>query len=133
MDKYDLVLDIIEHPEKYTSDQLAEILSEPETREIYTLLCKTESAIKDYEKPNVSTEWKRFSNSINSPAPIILMVWQPSRINHNHSRVLSIAAVAAGIAITVSVIDYKSEPIAKNMAVAPFCCGRINRYDNGSA
>ena len=32
--KYGLVLDIIEHPDKYTSEQLAEILTDPETREI---------------------------------------------------------------------------------------------------
>lgn len=119
MDKYDLVLDIIEHPEKYTSEQLAEIMSEPETREIYTLLCKTESAIKDYEKPNVSTEWKRFSNS-----QLIrqrrLLSWFGSRAASITTIVgSSIAAVAAGIAVTVSVIDYKSEPIAENMAVAP--------------
>ena len=59
MDKYDLVLDIIEHPEKYTSEQLAEIMSEPETREIYNLLCKTESVIKGYEEPDVSAEWEK--------------------------------------------------------------------------
>ncbi len=119
MNKFDLVLDIIEHPEKYTSEQLAEIMSEPETREIYNLLCKTESVIKSFEEPDVSAEWEKFSNS---------------RLEHRH-RVFSwlggraasitaivgtsIAAVAAGIAVTVSLIDYKSKPIAENTAVDP--------------
>ena len=65
MDKYDLVLDIIEHSEKYSSEQLAEIMSEPETREIYNLLCKTESAIKDSEEPDVSNEWEKLGSSRN--------------------------------------------------------------------
>lgn len=119
MDKYDLVLDIIEHPEKYTSEQLAEIMSEPETREIYNLLCKTESAIKDYEKPDVSTEWEKFSNT-QLVRPRRLFAWFGSRAASITAIVsTSIAAVAAGIAVTVSVIDYKSEPVAENMAVAP--------------
>lgn len=119
MDKYDLVLDIIEHPDKYSSEQLAEIMSEPETREIYNLLCKTESAIKDSEEPDVSSEWEKFSDSRlvrsrrvfsgfgNRAASIAAIVGS------------SIVAVAAGIAVTVSVIDHKSEPFAENTAVAP--------------
>ena len=46
MDKYDLVLDIVEHPEKYTSEQLAEIMSDPDTKEGYNMLCKVDSAIE---------------------------------------------------------------------------------------
>ena len=34
MDKYDLVLDMIEHPENYTSEQLAELLAGPGAGEI---------------------------------------------------------------------------------------------------
>ena len=61
MDKYELVLDIVEHPEKYTSGQLAEIMSDQETREIYNLLCKTESAIEANEEVDVDAEWENFS------------------------------------------------------------------------
>lgn len=119
MDKYDLVLDIIEHPEKYTSEQLAEIMSEPETREIYNLLCKTESVIKGYEEPDVSAEWENFSNS-RLVRPRRLFSWFGSRAASITAIVgSSIAAVAAGIAVTVSVIEHKSEPIAENATVAP--------------
>lgn len=119
MDKYDLVLDIIAHPEKYSSEQLAEIMSEPETREIYNLLCKTESAIKGSEEPDVNTEWKKFSRS-QLVHPHRVFSWPGSRAASIAAIVgTSIAAVAAGIAVTVSVIDYKSEPIAENTAIAP--------------
>ena len=62
MDKYALVLDIVEHPDKYTTQQLSEILSDPETREIYNLLCKTESAVTfNNHKIDVDAEWERFA------------------------------------------------------------------------
>lgn len=119
MDKYDLVLDIIEHPEKYSSELLAEIMSEPETREIYNLLCKTESAIKGSEEPDINEEWENFSDSY-SIHPRGVFSWLGSRAASISAIVgTSIAAVAAWIAVTVSVIDYKSEPIAENMAIVP--------------
>ncbi len=58
MDKHELVFDMIDHPEHYTSEQIAELLSDPEAREIYNLLCKTESTVaihKDNE-PDLETE-----------------------------------------------------------------------------
>lgn len=120
MDKYDLVLDIIEHPDKYSSEQLAEIMSEPETREIYNLLCKTESAIKDSEEPDVSSEWEKFSDSRLVRSRRVFS-WFGNRAASIAAIVgSSIVAVAAGIAVTVSVIDHKSEPFAENTAVAPF-------------
>ena len=63
MDKYDLVLDIIEHPENYTSEQLAELLGEPEMREIYNLLCKTDSAIEASRDIDVDVEWEGFAQN----------------------------------------------------------------------
>lgn len=118
MDKYDLVLDIIEHPEKYSSEQLAEMMSEPETREIYNLLCKTESAIKDSEEPDVNIEWKKYSNS-RLVRPRRVFSWFGSRAASIAAIVgTSLAAVAAGIALTVSVIDHKSEPIDETVAVS---------------
>ncbi|MGN1252092.1 MAG: DUF4974 domain-containing protein [Muribaculaceae bacterium] len=119
MDKYDLVLDIIVHPDKYSSEQLAEIMSEPETREIYNLLCKTESAIKDSEEPDVSSEWEKFSDSRLVRSRRVFS-WFGNRAASIAAIVgSSIVAVAAGIAVTVSVIDHKSEPFAENTAVAP--------------
>lgn len=119
MDKYDLVLDIIEHPEKYTSEQLTEILSEPETRDIYNLLCKTESAIKVNNMPNVNVEWEKFSgnHAVHSHR---IFSWFGSRAASIAAIVgTSIMAVAAGIAVTMSVIDHKPEPITEKVTAAP--------------
>lgn len=113
MDKYDLVLDIIAHPEKYTSDQLIEIMADRETREIYNLLCKTDAAVKANREINVDAEWETFSNKhkIRRPRPF---KWMENRAATIAVVVCSsIVAVAAGIAVTVSVIENKpkQEPV----------------------
>lgn len=118
MDKYDLVLDIVEHPEKYTSEQLAEILSELETREIYNLLCKTDSAIEAEKYIDVDAEWVNFAEK------------HSVRSRHNFfwfgSRAATIAAIVCTSIVTVAtiigvsvVIDYKPKPIADINIVAP--------------
>ena len=62
MDKYDIVLDLVEHPDRYTPEQTAQVLSEPEVREIYNLLSKTASACnasEDVADAEVDAEWRR--------------------------------------------------------------------------
>ena len=46
MDKYRLVFDVIEHPEKYPPEKVEELLSDPEVAEIYRLLCLTTSSVE---------------------------------------------------------------------------------------
>ncbi len=119
MDKHELVLDIVEHPEKYTSDQLAEVLSDPETKEIYNLLCKTISAMETEKEIDVDAEWEAFSEK--HPARSIKsFFWPGSRAASLVAIVgTSIVAVAAGIAFTVALIDPKPKQIAENVTVAP--------------
>ena len=102
MDKYELVLDIIEHPENYTSEQLTEILSEPQTREIYNLLVKTRSVVDTYAAPDVVAEWVRFSSE------------------HGERRArrgFSAVAVAAGIAVTFAVSEHRAATVAETANV----------------
>ena len=113
MDKFELVLDIIEHPEKYSPEQLAEIMSEPETREIYNLLCKTESSAKANNTPDIDAEWAKFSEK-HDVSPRRSFLWLGNRAASIAAIIgTSIVAVAAGIAVTVAVTDHKSGPIAE--------------------
>lgn len=119
MDKYELMLDIVGHPEKYTSEQLAEIMSDPETREIYNLLCKTDSAIEANEEVDIDAEWENFSEKY-AFRPRRSKFWFGSRAASIAAIICtSIVAVATGIAVTVVVIDHKPEPVAGNVVVAP--------------
>lgn len=117
MDKYDLVLDIIEHPENYTSEQLAELLRKPETREIYNLLCKTDSAIEASREIDVDAEWEGFAQK-HGRRPRLSSLWPGSRAASIAAIVgSSVVAVAAGIAVTVAVVTHKQEPVAEETAV----------------
>lgn len=61
MDKYDQILDLIEHPENYTSQEVEDLLANQEMREFYNLLCKTGGALHSSEKIDVDAEWRAFS------------------------------------------------------------------------
>lgn len=119
MDKYNLVLDMVEHPEKYTSEQLAEIMSDPETGEIYNLLCKVDTAIEAGKEVDVDAEWKYFSEK-HSARFRRTFFWSGSRAASIAAIICtSIVAVAAGIAVAVAVIDRKPAQIAENAASVP--------------
>lgn len=112
--KYNTVFDIIDHPEKYPVDRLNEILSDPETREIYNLLCKADAAIEANEadkEVDVNAEWNDFSRK-HSIRRRPFLTWFGSRAASIAVIICtSIVAVAAGIAVTVAVMDQKSEPV----------------------
>lgn len=108
MDKYELVLDIVEHPERYTDVELAEILSDPEAKEIYDIVCKTESAVKAAGKVDVDAEWEGFLQKHPLPSRRTFM-WFGSRAASITAIVAtSLVAVAAGIAVTVAVSERKA-------------------------
>lgn len=114
MDKYELVLDIIEHPDKYTSEQLQEIMSDSETRKIYILLCKIDSAIKVGPDAgiDVDSEWNSFSKISN-----LRCRWPFFRFGSRAASIsaiifTSVVAVAAGIAVTMKVLHRGAHPAA---------------------
>ncbi len=100
MDKYDLVLQIIEHPENFSSEQLSEFMADPEVREIYNLICKTDSAVCAGKEVDVNTEWKRFTGN-NQPRLPRKGFWS-SRSAAAVAAILGtcVAAVAIGIAVS---------------------------------
>ncbi len=111
MDKYDVALDIIEHPENYTSAQLSEILSDPEMREIYNVLVKTQSAAKSRDtisSAEVDEEWKRFEQA--HPAPRFRFLWLSGRAASIALLIVSsVVAFAVGITIKVSLDRGKTD------------------------
>ena len=116
MDKYELVLDIIEHPENYTSEQLTEILSEPQTREIYTLLVKTRSAVDAFGgEPDTDAEWERFTSEHGERrARRGFFLWTESRAASIAAIICASAvAVAAGIAVTFAVSEHRAATVAE--------------------
>lgn len=114
MDKYDIVLDIIGHPEKYSEEQLEDMLSDSETKEIYNLLCMTASAVKSKKKIDVDAQWHEFSKRhIRKPR---YMFWFGSRAASIAALVTtSMVAIAIGVMVSVSISERKAETdIAKS-------------------
>lgn len=111
MDKYDIVLDLIEHPAKYTSERIAEILSDPEAREIYNLLCKAGSTLASTDaEVDVDAEWQNFSQRHKKPK--FQFLWSGSRAASIAAIAFtSLAAVAIGITVAVKTFEPKSQPI----------------------
>ncbi len=110
MNKTDRILDVIEHPEEYSDEQLEQLLSDPEMRELYTLLTKTKDAYTPTPSSDVDAEWQKFSAKHNvegrkrtwfsgyrSAAAIAIGI------------AASLAAVAAGIVLSTSVGNVGTE------------------------
>lgn len=72
MDKFKKVLDVIDHQEKYTDDEVREILQDEECRKLYRTMMEVDSAliIQSIENNSSSSnssvlvddEWKKFEN-----------------------------------------------------------------------
>lgn len=109
MDKYGIVLDLIEHPDKYTPQQIEILLSDSETRAIYNLLCKTQSSLKSYENDvDVDDEWQSFEREHIKPR--LRFLWRGSRAAIISALILtSVAAIAIGTVIGVSLKSTKRE------------------------
>lgn len=62
MDKFEKILDIINHQEKYSDEEIREILQDEECRKLYQTMMEVDSAL---ETPspiiNVDEEWEKFS------------------------------------------------------------------------
>ena len=62
MDKFEKILDIIDHQEKYSDEEINEILQDEECRKLYQTMVEVDSAL---ESPtpiiNVDEEWEKFS------------------------------------------------------------------------
>lgn len=121
MDRHELVFDMLDHPEHYTSDQIAELLSDPETREIYNLLCKTESAVATHKNngQDLEAEWNRFK-AANRGRSRLPFRWMGNRAASIAAIICtSIVAVAAGIAVSLEVMERQSKPIPTEKLSVP--------------
>lgn len=107
MDKYGIVLDLIEHPDKYTPQQIEILLSDSETRAIYNLLCKTQSSLKSENNDvNVDDEWQSFEREHIKPR--LRFLWHGSRAASISALILtSVAAIAIGTVIGISLKSTK--------------------------
>lgn len=62
MDKFEKILDIIDHQEKYSDEEIREILLDEECRKLYQTMMEVDSALENPSPIiNVDEEWEKFS------------------------------------------------------------------------
>ena len=82
-DKIRLLLDMHEHPENYTDEQLARLLDDEQMLALWQQLANAKRAMTDAPEPDVDAEWQRFEQAHFAPA-------------HNR-RWLKVAAMFVGV------------------------------------
>lgn len=61
MDKFEKILDIIDHQEKYSDKEIREILQDEECRKLYQTMMEVDSALENSSPIiNVDEEWEKF-------------------------------------------------------------------------
>lgn len=62
MDKFEKILDIIDHQEKYSDEKIHEILQDEECRKLYQTMVEVDSALENPSPIiNIDEEWEKFS------------------------------------------------------------------------
>ena len=107
--KWDLLLDLLEHPEKYSETQKDELLGDEEVNELYQQLIETRQSLdfaKSKEKmkmPSIDAEWEKLKDETKQNAETqqtakLFPLWSPMR------KVAAVAAVLVVSGITFAAI-----------------------------
>ena len=64
MDKFEKILDMIDHQEKYSDEEIRELLQDEECRKLYQTMQEVDSALVKQETPviDIDKEWEKFEN-----------------------------------------------------------------------
>ncbi len=89
MDKFEKILDIIDHQEKYSDEEIREILQDEECRKLYQTIVEVDSALENPSPIiNVDEEWEKFSQK-----------HQPQEVSHPITSWCKLAASIAGFVL----------------------------------
>lgn len=94
--KWDMLLDLLEHPEKYSETQKAELLGDEEVKVLYQQMVETQQALdfnklkEEMKMPSVDEEWKKLKEEKKKSTKAAFL-WSPMR---------KVAAVAAVLVIS---------------------------------
>ena len=117
MNKTDLLLQMMEQPQRYTADEWQEILADDECRELYTLMSKTQSAIDaahaedEVTDDTIDTEWQR-------------LISEKQEVKSEKSSLLKFAAMFMGILMlsgiayaAIHIVSHNNGPKAQDEVI----------------
>ena len=113
--KWDLLLDLLEHPEKYSETQKDELLGDEEVNELYQQLVETRQSLdfakskEEMKMPSIDAEWEKLKDEMKQKEEMnqnaetqqtakLLPLWSPMR------KVAAVAAVLVVSGITFAAI-----------------------------
>lgn len=118
-DRTDRLFEAIEHPDRFSDDEIQEMLNDPGMQELYKQICKTADALTTTEEPDIDREWEQFANRQRKSVAQGLLHSIRVFFNCNAAAVL-ICAVAslAVVAATLGVSYSLSHPAVNEEAIA---------------
>ena len=113
--KWDLLLDLLEHPEKYSETQKDELLGDEEVNELYQQLIETRQSLdfakskEEMKMPSIDAEWEKLKDEMKQKEEMnqnaetqhtakLFPLWSPMR------KVAAVAAVLVVSGITFAAI-----------------------------
>lgn len=87
----DALLHTMEHPEEYSDDQIEDLMSDPDNRDVYNLMTDAENAYRDDElsDEDIDAEWNKIATK---------------KMKIRHRNILRIAAAAIGFVMISGII-----------------------------
>lgn len=118
MDKIGLLLDAIEHPERYSDPEIESMLQDPEVREIYDMLGQTKSSLRSISSPDINAEWQDFELAHRINRFRILNLFSRN-VAASIAIGIAVAAVAAAVGASINyAVSHKADVQADDMAVS---------------
>ncbi len=114
-DKTDRLFEALENPARFSDDEIRRMLDDEEMRELYGLMSKTADALIETREPDIDAEWERFTARLPhatkrvGPLPHIIKLFTGRKVAAILTVGVSIAAVAATVAVTYSLVSLKTE------------------------
>lgn len=118
MDKIDRLLDALEHPDRYTQNDLEEMLQDPDVKDVFDLLDKTKSSLQTLPTPDIEAEWKRFAKNHTSSKDTHRF-WLAGILSRNiaatiATAIVSVTAVAAIVSIGINQLNQRQKASRPN-------------------
>ena len=105
-DNIDRLLDALEHPENYSDAEVEQLLTDPDTREVYDMLHKAADASAPVPEINIDDEWRRFEAKHPKRRPLIFR-WLSFVASRNAAAVvIALVGTFAVVAATIGVTHY---------------------------
>ena len=114
--KWDMILDLLEHPEKYSETQKAELLDDEEVKELYQQMVETRQAL-DFDKlkeemkmPSIDEEWKKLKEEKKQNTKVAFL-WSPMR---KVAAVATVLVVSGFAFAAVHLVTHSQQSSEKN-------------------